>query len=87
MQNNIFWTDALVQFHAPDQSLTSLHQKALLREGPLEPALHTKRKRLVDRSAELRQKAQELDATLEVWFHVLMFYITSRTHIGTLSAA
>ena len=61
-----------MQFHAPDQSLTSLHQKALLREGPLEPALHTKRKRLIERSSELRLKAQELDATLEVRFRLML---------------
>ncbi|KAL3145685.1 hypothetical protein ABBQ32_003220 [Trebouxia sp. C0010 RCD-2024] len=57
--------DALTHFHAPDQSLTSLSQKALTHSRPLAPALDTKRTQLLTRTAELRRKAREVDACLQ----------------------
>ena len=56
--------DALVHFHGPDQSFATLPQRAWLMEAPLEPALHSKRKHIVERSSELRCKASEADAIL-----------------------
>ena len=56
----------MVQFHDPDQSLTALHRKAVLRAGPLEPALAQKRERLLKASAELQKKTREVEASLEV---------------------
>ena len=66
LQTDIQQREALVHFHAPDHSQTSMQQKALLREGPLEPALQSRRQQLITRTAELKMKARELDAALEV---------------------
>lgn len=66
LQTDIQQREALVHFHAPDHSQTSLQQKALLRGGPLEPALHSRRRQLITRTAELKMKARELEAALEV---------------------
>ena len=70
LQAEVRQTDALTSFHAPDQSLTSLSQKALKHQGPLAPALDSKRMQLMNRTAELRSKARELDACLEVHTHL-----------------
>ena len=66
LQTDIQQREALVHFHAPDHSQTSLQQKALLQQGPLEPALHSRRQQLIARTAELKMKARELDAALQV---------------------
>ena len=66
LQTDIQQREALVHFHAPDYSQTSLQQKALLQQGPLEPALHSRRQQLLARTAELKMKARELDAALQV---------------------
>ena len=60
-------SNALVHFHAPDQSFTTLPQRACSTKAPLKPALHSKCKHIMERSAELRRKASESDAVLEVW--------------------
>ena len=61
--------DALTHFHAPDQSLSGLSQRALNHQGPLAPALDNKRTQLLKRTAELRSKAREIDACLQVRTH------------------
>lgn len=66
LQTDIQQRQALVHFHAPDHSQTSLQQKALMQQGPLEPALQSRREALTARTAELKMKAHELNAALEV---------------------
>ena len=69
LQDEVQQVDALTHFHAPNQSLTSLSQRALKHQGPLAPALDSKRSQLLKRTAELRSKAREVDACLEVLTH------------------
>jgi len=59
-------TGALVHFHDPDDSLTSLQQQQQLREAPLESALYNSRKDSLQRTAGLQSKVRELDASLQV---------------------
>lgn len=70
LQDEVRQVDALTHFHAPDQSLTSLSQRALSHQGPLAPALDSKRSQLLKSTAELRSKVREVDACLEVRTHV-----------------
>ncbi|KAL0040303.1 hypothetical protein WJX77_002783 [Trebouxia sp. C0004] len=58
-------TSAVVQFHPPDYSLTSLQQQQQLREAPLESALYNSRKDSLQRTAGLQSKVRELDACLQ----------------------
>lgn len=66
LQDEVRQVGALTHFHAPDQSLTSLSRRALTHQGPLAPALDSKRRQLLKSTAELKGKAREVDACLEV---------------------
>lgn len=84
MQAGIQQREALVHFHAPDHSQTSLQQKALMQQGPLETALQSRRDQLMARTAELKTKARELDAALEVSYLSHTIHVYLQTTVGVL---